>query len=179
MKLLIIYFSFSGNNEMLVDDLKKRLGCEAVKIIESKKRKDMTILFDVMFNRTPRINNIGKNLEEYDHIILIAPIWAGKIASPLKSLLLLEKENIHDYSFICVCSGVENQKEKIQTQLTNLLRKKPVIVTELWINDLLPADQKNKIKYVTPYRLQPKDFVVFAPEIEKYITVVSKQFKYI
>ncbi len=164
---------------MLANDLKKRFACETLKIIEPKKRKNITILFDVLFNRRPRIENIGRNLREYDHIIFIAPIWAGKIASPLKSLLLLQKENIRDYSFICACSGVENQKEKIQAQLTKLLQKPPIIVTELWINDLLPADQKNKIKYVTPYRLQPKDFVVFAPEIEKHVTTVSRQFKYI
>ncbi len=174
MKTLITYFSFSGNNELLTNDIQKRLHCETFQIVESKKRKGFTILLDVLFSRTPRIQRDGKDLKQYDHIIFIAPIWAGKIATPLKSFLLLEKENIRGYSFITACSGSKAQKDKIQNELTRLAGKSPAMVTELWINDLLPAHKKNKIKYVTPYRLQPKDFAVFADKIEKHLEAISK-----
>lgn len=174
MKTLIVYYSHSGNNQMLVDDLQKRLQCETLKIVESKRRKNLTILLDIVFNRTPYIQPTNKELGLFDHVIFVAPIWASRLATPLKSFLIVQKNSIKRYSFITVCSGTANQKRKVEDELIRLLGNPPVIVTELWINDLLPADQKNKIKYVTPYRLQPKDFAVFSPLIEKHVATVSK-----
>ena len=168
MKTLIAYFSFSGNNEMLALELKKMLNCDILKINEVRKRHGFSIFLDVLFNRTPRIQDHGKNIAEYDHIIFVAPIWASKIASPLKSFLLLEKNNIRRYSFISVCSGYEDQKTKIENQLLGLVGKAPVITTELWINELLPNEKKNKIKYVTSYRMMASDLSFFKTEILKH-----------
>lgn len=168
MKTLIVYFSFSGNNEMLALELGKMLNCDVVKIKEVKKRIGFSIFLDVLFNRTPRIKDHGKNIDEYDHIIFVAPIWASKIASPLKSFLLLEKNNIQRYSFISVCAGSRDQKTKIESELLRLVGKRPVITTELWINDLLPEEKKNKIKYVTSYRLKAGDLSFFDTEIRKH-----------
>ncbi len=85
----------------------------------------------------------------------------------------MEKNNIQRYSFITACSGSAGQNEKIEKDLVRLVEKQPATVTALWINDLLPADQKNKIKYVTTSRLQPKDLVAFEAEIEKHIRAIS------
>src|SRR5688572_9053436 len=142
MKTLIAYFSYSGNNERLALELKKMLNCDTLKINEVKKRYGFSIFLDVLFNRTPRIQDHGKNINEYDHIIFVAPIWASKIASPLKSFLLLEKDNIRRYSFISVCSGSKDQKPKIENELAALVGMPPIITTELWINDLLPKEKK-------------------------------------
>jgi flavodoxin len=173
MKVLIVYFSYAGNNEILAKEIQKKLLCDTLQILDSNKRNGFTILLDILFDRKPSIQSYEKNIKTYDHIIFIAPIWASKIASPLKSFLRLEKNNIPQYSFITACSGYAGQKEKIAKDLIRLIEKQPTIVTELWINDLLPADQKNKIKYVTPYRLQPKDLVVFEAKIEKHIRAIS------
>lgn len=173
MKTLITYFSFSGNNEMLAKEVQKRMSCDMLQILETKKRKGFTILMDILFNRTPDIQHYDKNVKGYDHVVCVGPIWAGKIATPLKSFLRIEKNNIRRYSFISACSGSPGQREKIEKELTRTTQQQPAIVTELWINDLLPADQKNKIKYVTPYRLQPKDLVVFEAKIEKHIRAIS------
>jgi flavodoxin len=55
MKTLIIYYSFSGNNEVLAQELQKRLDCDLQKIVELKPRKSIDILFDLIFKRTSKI----------------------------------------------------------------------------------------------------------------------------
>jgi flavodoxin len=84
MQTLIIYYSFSGNNKFLAQALQKRLDCDLHTIVELKHRKSIDILFDLIFKRTPKIRKSNFDLRQYDRSILVAPIWAGKIATPLR-----------------------------------------------------------------------------------------------
>ena len=146
MKPLIVYFSHSGNNVKLANELRDRIGCEMYEIKEKKKRKDLSILFDVLLKRNSRLAPIDVDVSEYGPIILLAPIWAGKIAAPMRTFIKMEGDKLTDYSFITLCTGAKGQREKIANELSSLTAQKPTAVTELWINNLLPEEQRNKIK---------------------------------
>ncbi|ELR71899.1 hypothetical protein C900_02138 [Fulvivirga imtechensis AK7] len=169
MKTLIIYYSFTSNNELLARDIQEKLDCDMARIEEEKKRTGFTIFMDIFFKRKPRIKQLHVFLNDYDNFIFIAPIWAGKIASPLRSFLVLEKDNISRYSFITICGGVPGQKEKITGELTKLVRKSPQNVTELWINDLLPKEKKDTVKYTTAYRIKQADLDAFNHEVYEFL----------
>lgn len=170
MKTLIVYYSHTFNNEKLAYQLQKILKCDLLKIEELKKRTGFTILMDLIFNRKPSIKVYPYYLKDYDHIIFIAPIWAGKIATPLQTFLLNEKANIHEYSFITLCGGSGGgQHDKIQRELATLMGKEPLKVTELWINDLLPPGQKDTIKYTSGYRIPDDDFKIFESQIQHFL----------
>lgn len=171
MKTLIAYYSYTNNNQKLAFQLQKTLRCHLLKIEELKKRTGFTILMDLMLNRKPPVKVFPYNLKEYDHIIFVAPIWAGKIASPLKTFLLNEKSIIREYSFITLCGGGggHSQIEKIQKELATLIEKEPLKVGELRINDLLPPKKKDTIKYTSGYRIADDEFKVFENQINNFL----------
>ena len=169
MKTLIIYYSFSGNNEFLAQELQKRLDCDIQKIVELKKKTGFTILLDLIFKRNPKIKRSDFDLKQYDRFILAAPIWDGKIATPLRSFIEMEKDNFKEYSFITVCTGPDGQDKKITDELLQLIQKRPKAVMQLKINDLLPPERKNKIRYATPYRINQRLLLAFEMEIEQFL----------
>ena len=169
MKTLIVYYSFTHNNDLLARFLQERLNCDILRIEEVKKRTGFTILLDLLFNRKPAIKDTYPTGKNYDHHIFIAPVWGGKIASPLKTFLLRQKDSIKHYSFITVCGGSAGQKKKIFDQLKTILQRNPKKVTELWVNDLLTEDKKDTIKYTSGYRLQPKDLEHFTAKIDDFL----------
>lgn len=170
MKTLVVYYSFTENNEKLARHLQEKLRCDIVKIETLKKRTGLSILFDLMFHRKPGIKTVPYYLRDYDHIIFVAPIWAGKIAMPLTTFLVNEKANIAQYSFITLCGGGNaDQKKRIGDELRATIGKTPLKVVELWINNLLPAEKKNTIKYTSGYRIDPKEFQQFNAEISEVI----------
>ena len=65
MKTVIVYYSFSGNNESLAKELRLRFGCDIIKIIEQKRRTGFTILLDLIFNRESKILEPDIFLDEY------------------------------------------------------------------------------------------------------------------
>lgn len=173
IKILVVYFSYTNNNEKLAQLLQKRLACDLLKIEELKGRTGLTILMDLLFNRRPSIKVNPYRLKNYDHIIFVAPIWAGKIASPLKTFLLCEKSSIREYSFITLCGGSKGQKEKIWKELATLVDKEPFKVCELWINDLLTPEKKDTIKHTSGYRITYDEFKTFEKQIGEFLDDVA------
>jgi hypothetical protein len=52
-------------------------------------------------------------------VLFLDPIWAGRIASPLKAFLGLGKNHLQQYSFISLCGTGGNKK--IAAGLTQLV----------------------------------------------------------
>ncbi len=170
MKTLIVYYSYTNNNEMLAKILREKLKCDILKVEAVKKRNGFRIALDLLFNRTPRIKPYLCDIASYDQFVFVAPIWAGKIASPLKTFIMQERFYIQNYSFITICGGQPGQKQKLTTNLINLVQQEPGVVRELWINNLLPDDKRNTIKYTSEYRIQPEDLAKFDTEIDEFLT---------
>jgi hypothetical protein len=100
-------------------------------------------------------------------VLFLAPIWNHRIASPLRPFLQQEKDHIGQYSFISLCGTGGNHK--ITAELTQLTGHPPDAVLELLVNDLLPPEKKNKIRYTSGYQVQPSDLTFYEPVLEKFI----------
>ncbi len=173
MKTLIVYYSFTHNNEFLAKELQRKLNCDLYRIEERKKRSGFTIMLDLIFHRKPAIKPYPYPIGSFDHCIFVAPVWAGNVASPLKTFLSEHKYFIKDYSFITVCGGYPGQKDKLTRGLTQLVEHEPKAVQELWVNDLLPDDMKNTIKFTSGYRLQEQDLWVFESQITTFLKSIT------
>ncbi len=170
MKTLIVYYSFTHNNELLARAIHERLDCDIHRIEEATKRTGLKMLLELTFNRKPRIKPHGIPVSSYDRFIFVAPVWAGKIATPLKSFLLQEKTHIHRYSFITLCGGGGSpQKEKLASGLGELLGREPESIEELWVSEVVSEDILKNIKSVVDYHIQPSDLDKFRDKIENFI----------
>lgn len=167
MKKLIVYYSFMGNNEKLALKLQRKSGCDILKIEELKQRKKTTIFLDVLFNRKPKIKNIDIDLNQYDLVILVSPIWMGAIASPMKTFLA-RQENIKNYAFISLCGGVENQDQWISNKLKKYLGREPVKISQLCISDM-PQEAKDRILNSLDIKLLDSDWEFFEGKIDEFI----------
>jgi hypothetical protein len=97
----------------------------------------------------------------------------GKIASPMRGFLDIEKNNLEKYFFITLCNGEIRQKEKIDSELYSILLRRPNEVKELWINSLLPEEKQNKIKHTFNFRISEHDLEFFNKDIELFIRLVN------
>ncbi len=169
MKTIILYYSFTGNNAWLANALADKLGCTPMEIKEVAPRRKYSILLDLLFNRQSTLRDCPALIDTYDFVIFIAPIWASMIATPMATFLKKQRDNVRNYAFLSFCSGVSNQENKIRKQLFTLLGKNPVAFSEIKINDLLPPERRNKIRYTTPYRVSPQHHVELGTHIDEFI----------
>jgi len=157
MRKLVISYSMTGNNDGLAKSIAKDLGAEHIRITEPKKRTNGKIAMDMIFNRTPKINESMKDLDTDGLVIFIGPVWMGHVASPLRRCFKDLKDHINHYALISISGGALGPNPKLADELTKRMGKKPTAVIDLHIADLLPSDPKPTRQDTSVYRLNEQD----------------------
>ena len=157
MKITVISYSLTGNNEALATSIASEFSAEHIRITESKPRTTGTIALDMLFNRTPKVNPTMINVEDNDLVIFVGPVWMGQVASPLRACFKHLKTSLGQYAFISISGGADGVNPKLGRELNKRVGKKPVAIIDLHIADLLPSDPKPTRKDTSFYRLNDED----------------------
>ena len=173
MKTLIVCYSYTGNNKTLAHLLQRRLGCDLTDVMEPKGRGTWRTVLDLFLKRVPAILPVTLPPGSYERVILIAPVWARHIAMPMGSFVRQYSGQLGSYGFITVCTGREGQAAQLTGELTKMAGHAPLAVTELWINDLLPPEKRNTIRYATRYRITAEELVHFEEKIAAFLQRVG------
>lgn len=165
MENLVISYSYSGNNEALADGVAKGIASEHVKVIEKKTRKMGTIIFDMIFNRTPKIEPINKKLDDYDMVYLFAPVWMGSVAAPLRPVLGEIQKYKCNYTFVSISGGADGDNMKLKDDLVVRTGREPSDIIDLHIADLLPAEPKPERKDTMHYKLSGDEITRLSEDV--------------
>ena len=66
MNVVVISYSLTGNNEALAKSIAEKFAVKHIKITEPKPRTMGTIVLDVVFNKTPKVQLPPETLINYD-----------------------------------------------------------------------------------------------------------------
>lgn len=167
MRQLLLYYSNSGNNKKLARFISKRYNIEAVEVKEIRKKRNMfTIAMDTIFSRRPKIEPLTAEFSIYDRVYIIAPLWMGKIASPMLTALQTYGNKIQSYSYITLSGGPEESKEKTEQTLNTLIKKENHSMLGFSIKELLPEEQQNDPKNLMQFTITDEHIQSFAPALD-------------
>lgn len=95
-KKLVVYYSYTGNTKMIAENIQKKLGCDILEIkpVIPYSTDYQTVVDEEQNNesakKTPEIEKIDVDLNNYDEIIIGSPVWWYTIAPVIRTFL---KEN--------------------------------------------------------------------------------------
>jgi flavodoxin len=153
MKTLVIYYSFTGNNAALARSVAQKLNAHSIEIKETKKRNGLTIIFDVLLNRVPKVSEPELKIDSYDHLVFVAPVWFGKIATPLRSVFQNIRNKTQSVSLVAFSAGSHGVNQNLEKEMAKRTRKAPKTVINLLVTELLPSNPKPSPKILDEYRL--------------------------
>jgi len=91
MKNLIVYYSWTGNTEVVAKELHRLIGGDLDRIEEVKPRKGnigfMKGAFEALFGMKSKIKQTNFPLSGYDNIYLGAQVWASKSSPAINSYI--------------------------------------------------------------------------------------------
>lgn len=123
MKKIFIYYSLTGNGDLVANILKEK-GCDIRKVITKEELPKNNILriltggYKAMINYEDKLNNFDCNIDNYDEIIIGSPIWNGRLSSPINSVLKLINIKNKKVNFILYSGGGKDR------QAAKLINKK-------------------------------------------------------
>lgn len=116
-KPLIVYYSRTGNSRTVADALMEYLS-GTIEEIQSTKNRDgllgvFTCVLDQLLDRDAILKPLNKDPTNYDPVIIVAPIWIGKISSPARTFIKQAGLQGKDVYLVLTYNGSLNEdKEK-------------------------------------------------------------------
>lgn len=108
-RTLVAYYSWSGNTAKVAKAIAEALGADLEEIRETRSRRGVFGYIGAAMEAArehpapiqPAIRNPGG----YDLVVLGCPVWAQKMASPMRAYLLRERAHFKRIGLFCTLGG--------------------------------------------------------------------------
>lgn len=158
-KTLIVYYSFTNNIHTIVSDLQTQTGADAVRIEPAEEGVDYaadnyaigSALISAIRNRPddvssyPEIKPVDVDLDEYDMIIVAAPLWWGNMAAPMQTFLFHNGAKMSGKKTGLIVSSASSGISGVEADARRLIPKGDFLTPGLWIRSSQTSDCHSRI----------------------------------
>ena len=113
MKILIAFFSLTGNTRFVAEKIAEKLSADLCEIIDKKHKKGRLIYltggYAALREKQTKIE-VSKDVKNYDLIVVGSPIWAGKIAPAIRTFQLKNDFSNKKRTFFETLAGENPEK---------------------------------------------------------------------
>lgn len=108
-RTLVVYYSRSGNTRLVAEKLAKVLGADLEPIVDPTPRKGplgyLRSGLQALTGAEPDIAAATHDPSTYDAVFVGSPVWAARLASPVRTYLTRHRRNFRSVSFFVTCSN--------------------------------------------------------------------------
>jgi len=126
MRILVVFYSRTGNIRRVAEAIAERLKADMEEIRDARSRSGMLGFlrsgYEALAGKLPKIQQVSRSPSEYDLVLIGSPVWVGKLSSPMRSYLTLYGRSIKQTTFFCTCKSDEGRAFKEMEALS----KKPI-----------------------------------------------------
>lgn len=150
MEYLVVYYSRSGNTELVGKKIAESLGCGEKQIFDRKNRSGvlgfLTGGWDAWRGNSTEIYS-EREVDKSDHLIIGTPVWASNPTPAIRTYLERYKDEMDKVSFFCTMggSGAENAFQTME----ELSGKEPVATLALIEKEVKKKNFEKKVKKFT------------------------------
>ena len=146
-KTLIVYYSYTNNVEKIVNELSRQIEAEVVEIEPAEKGLDYaannyaigSAQIGAIKNNPddsssyPAIDPVNVNLDEYDTIIIAAPLWWSQMAAPLQTYLFHHGKEMAGKNIGLIVSSASSGISGVEADAKRLIPGGHFLSPSLWI----------------------------------------------
>ncbi len=151
MKILVVYYSRTGNNAYLAEKLATDLRADCERI-----RTRTNVLPFLLLGFTGGVKALTVDVSTYSHVLIVGPVWMGRLIAPLRGFIKKYRAQFKQVYFITACgSSPEKKNERfgyghvfneVQGLLGSKLAHTAAFPTSLAIDESQQAEQKNAME---------------------------------
>ena len=146
-KTLIVYYSYTNNVEKIVNELSRQIEAEVVEIEPAEKGLDYaannyaigSAQIGAIKNNPdnsssyPAIDPVNVNLDEYDTIIIAAPLWWSQMAAPLQTYLFHHGKEMAGKNIGLIVSSASSGISGVEADAKRLIPGGHFLSPSLWL----------------------------------------------
>lgn len=133
-KILVIVYSYTGTCRRVGQLLcGQQQGWRMAEIVETRPRRGamgtLRCVLDSIFRRHPAIHYDGPAPDDFDALVVVSPIWAQRLAGPMRSFLA-SRRNRWPHVFVVSVMGGKGAPNAL-AEITELVGRVPVLSTAI------------------------------------------------
>lgn len=105
-KVLVVVYSFAGASRRVAQLLSQQQGWQLAEIRTVRPRSGvlgaLRCLLDSLFGRCPEISYDGPLPRQFDAVVLVSPIWAQRLAGPMRSFVVRRRDHLPEVAMVSV-----------------------------------------------------------------------------
>jgi len=145
----VVFYSLTGTSRTTAQRLANALNAELVEIVEERPKKPGIVGFiqgilDSLRKRRPAIKNTPE-VAPADRVILCGPIWAGRIAGPIRTWLYQRGKTEGQLIWV-PHSGGSRDWPKAVAEIAELTGHAPARVAAFTSSDFAKGEAENKAR---------------------------------
>ena len=159
-KTLIVYYSYTNNVEKIVDELSRQIEADIVEIEPVEKGLDYAAnnyaigsaqIGAIKSNpydssSYPAIDPVNVSLDEYDTIIIAAPLWWNQMAAPLQTYLFHNGKEMAGKNIGLIVSSASSGISGVETDAKRLIPDGHFLNPSLWIRSFQTPNASSMIE---------------------------------
>ena len=138
MKLLVVYYSRTGNTKKVAGAISNFLNCEIEEIIDTEKRKGaygfLNSSRQTIKKELTKIQAIKNNPADYDLTIIGTPVWVKTMSTPIRTYIDQHWNSFNKVAFFCTYNGSKNNI--VFDGMEGLCAQKPISLLSLRAGEL-------------------------------------------
>lgn len=107
-RTLVVYYSLSGTTRRVAETIADLLGADLDEIEDPSDRRSplgyLRSVFEALAKGLPAIRS-RRDPRQYDLVVLGTPVWAGTMASPMRSYLFSHRDALEHIACFCTMGG--------------------------------------------------------------------------
>ena len=148
MKILVVYFSLTGNTKTIADAIASEIPADIEQIKDAVKRTGifgyLQTGYEAIFKRVIPIEPSGHNPGQYDLVVIGTPVWAWAMSSPVRTYITEHSAKFSSVAFFCTEGGAGGKG--VFKEMAGLCGKQPIATLEITEPDLRSGADKEKLK---------------------------------
>lgn len=136
-KVLVVYYTRSGNTKKVAEEIASRLGADIEEIVDTEHRKGflgyLRSAFDAMVARPAEICET-RDPFPYDVVVVGTPVWVSSISAPVREYLSHRASDIRHAAFFLTYGG--SGAKSVFRQMEELCGTAPVALLSVREADL-------------------------------------------
>jgi hypothetical protein len=128
--ILVVTYSMTGTGTRLAELLCRSRDWTSAQVLERRPRRAWATLHcavDSVLRLKPPIVYDGPDPAKFDLVVLVAPIWVYRLASPMRSFVAAWRDHLRQVAVISVMGGKGGQNAA--SEVGNLLDRAPMMST--------------------------------------------------
>ena len=125
MKQAVLYYSIGGHCAKIATSIAEKTGAELIEILPVRKWTGWMAYpicgFQATSGRRVKLRKINADLRSFDHLTIVSPIHAGKVAAAVRSFLFENRSHYSNVKLV-LCHGdqtntYESAKIRLEKEL--------------------------------------------------------------